>query len=226
MISIEHIVERVHEGRDRIQVQPLPKSVWNEAHGIEDGSQELQDGEQVKNDVLQIAEAHVHGGGDQHEAEDKEELETDQDGQEQERRPEAHPGGEQEHAEQRQRQQEVDGVGQHGHYGQDLGRKLRSRDESGAIQDGRDALLERGGEPEPGEETGEQEGGVVFHVEAEVDREDQGVDQHEDQWVQERPDEPQHSAPVPQLELLGDQDANQLPMSVQGLSELQHGLSG
>src|SRR5688500_20282531 len=122
MISIEHIVERVHEGRDRIQVQPLPKSVWNEAHGIEDGSQELQDGEQVKNDVLQIAEADVHGGGDQHEAEDKEELETDQDGQEQERRPEGQAGGEGEQGEKGQREGGGGGGGEDGREGAEQGK--------------------------------------------------------------------------------------------------------
>lgn len=70
-------------------------------------------------------------------------------------------------------------------------------------------------DPDPGQQPGEHEGRVVLHLDAHVDREDQGVDPQEHEGVQEGPQETQDRAPVADLELLAHQVADQAPVADQ-----------
>ena len=66
-----------------------------------------------------------------------------------------------------------------------------------------------------GKEPGEEEDRVPLHRHPEVDGEHEGVHQHQEQRVQERPEEPEERAAVARPELAQDQRPDQRAVSVQ-----------
>ena len=81
-------------------------------------------------------------------------------------------------------------------------------------------LEQRGGEPGPGQDAVEQEQGVELgageagHAAAADDEaEDDGVDQHQQQRVEQAPEEAEHGAAVARLQLARDQGEDQLAVA-------------
>ena len=76
-----------------------------------------------------------------------------------------------------------------------------------------------------GRSPGEQEDRVALHRDPEVDREHEGVHEHQEQRVQERPEEPEEGAAVARPELPQDERPDQGSVSVQVSEVSYHALS-
>ena len=123
--------------------------------------------------------------------------------------------GQEEHEEERQRQQHVDEVREDGDQREHLRREQDPLDQGARRDDHAGGVGERGREPEPGQEPGEEEDRVPLHRHPEVDGEHEGVHQHQEQRVQERPEEAEEGAAVPRAELPQDQRPDQRAVPVQ-----------
>src|SRR5262245_60023768 len=66
---VEHVLVSEDQDRHRVQESPRSERLGNVRDGIEDRSEKLQHGEQMQNDVLQVAKMDIEGGEDQHEPE-------------------------------------------------------------------------------------------------------------------------------------------------------------
>ena len=106
--------------------------------------------------------------------------------------------------EDRQREQEVDEVGEHRHDRQQLGRKDGAPDEAGGGHQRGRPLDQRGRQPDPRKEPADQEERVRLGAggaRLEDDAEDEGVDREQQQRLDERPEEAEDRAAIARLEL-------------------------
>ena len=75
-----------------------------------------------------------------------------------------------------------------------------------------ESLQDRDAEEQPGEETGEKEDGEVPLRRLHDGGEDHGVDHHQEQRVQHRPEQPENAALVADLQLAHDEHRHQRPV--------------
>src|SRR5262245_51804364 len=118
----------------------------------------------------------------------------------------------------RQAQKEVDHVRENTDQWQHFGGEEQLLDEIAATNERAGRIGQRGREPVPGKNPAEHEERIWLHADDVVRhhrREHKGIDQQEQQRVDERPDESQHRTTVARLELARDQALYQAAVAYQ-----------
>src|SRR5207245_8703214 len=162
------------------------------------------DDEQHAQEVLDIAEEHIEGRQQGAQSNGEGNLQSDEDRQQEQREAEVNPEDDGERRQQRQADQEVHGGGEHGGDGQDLQREVDLAHDAGVVDHRGRGAGQAQREGVPGHQSRQQEDRVARDRYPRDLGEDHGVDQHQQQWIEERPEDPQDGPAILDIQVASD----------------------